>query len=526
VPSKPRTRASASRYHDVRRRKGRRRLRPAFSAEAKIVRRALSALARADGRAFQNDYAPLEIVRLRGREKGSVVYVQQRYRGLPVYDGRRSVVLVAGRPARVTGRRLRVRELARPFPRKSAEAAVRAVLARVLTTGASLQPQRVAVSLGAEGFACFRVGGLPGPLTAHVVVFVVGGEPSRLAWVVHLATPGGQRFELLLDADSLRLLKQRSLAYHLEAGLNLDPPNAGAERLLAFPHAWTGPAGRVSCAYESSPWTPPAASAAGVIRGTDARDKRSLNAFCLASRGLDLLDAAGARIGTPSGAQLRVEIFGGARPHVGDAAVAYDDFFKLAAIGKGATFRHAARDPTVILHEMSHVVLGFNLGGASYPGPFENHGESGAAAEGLADFLGLTLWNRIQRELDTPQPSTWVVGASFLPASRDYVGWLTAPVPPAAAGATIQDEGRQLCGALVLALSRLMAGGRSEQQAEQSLWSAVCVGLQQTPHQGDLPLFCCIAEAVRTTIDPADRATVSTALGDAGLPTACPHWGV
>jgi hypothetical protein len=488
-----------------------------------LVERALDAVAKSDSRSRRYEYAPVELSKPHGRRGLRVVYLQQRHWGFPVYDGRRTVVFGAGRTPQVTGKALRVGPLRALAPRASAEEAVRAAVARVLPSPPTTRLQLLAPIASREAAAAFRWKGLETPVTAHLSVFVA--DVSRLAWVVSFGMPRGLRHEVLLDAGSLRLLKRRTLSYHVDACLKLGLPGSQRTVALTFDPGWPPPqSSRLRCAYEDSLWKPPSASN-GLVCGTGARDKRSLNVLCLASRGLELLDSAGARMGTPTGERLEARVYGRVVDDPVTAALAERDYFRLCGLDAGAGFRHAAYDPTIVLHEMGHIVLSFNLGGTDYPAPFELFGESGAVAEGLADFLGLTLWDRIRREANPEMPRTWIVGASFLPRPRDYSGyWQATPAVVSGGGTSTHAQGMRLCGALLSALFQLVASGETQRNAEQALWRAVCIGLQRTPHQQDLPLFCCITRAIAVTIEAGLRSRVVGALQVAGFPNQCVHW--
>jgi hypothetical protein len=509
-------------YFDVRRRKRRgRRRRASRTNDMKLIERALELVARADGRVTRYEYAPIDLWPP-GRRRGQrVIYLQQRHWGLPVYDGRRSVVFPASGKPYVTGDPIGVGPLRALAPGASAEAAVRAAVNGVLTSPPKTRLQQLAPMASRNDTVAFRWPGLEKPISAHLSVFFVA-QQSRLAWVVTFGLPRGLRYEVLLDADTLRVLKRRTLSYHLDGCLKLGRGGAEAQATLALDPAWLPPtAERLTCLYADAEWKPHASN--GLICGSAPSDKRSLNVLGLASRGLVLLEAAGARMGTPSGAKLVARVYGNALTEAFLAALARSDSFQLYGLEHGGVYSHPAYDPTIVLHEMSHVVLSFNLGGSRYPDPFEPIGESGAVAEGLADFLGLTLWDRIRREVTPVQPQTWVVGASFLPQPRDYKDYLREPPLPVAASGSIHAHGMSLCGALLFARFRLLAGGATLDRAEQGLWSAVCVGLQGTEHQGERPLFCCISKAIGQTIDATLRPTVVQALQDAGLPSQCLH---
>jgi hypothetical protein len=177
----------------------------------------------------------------------------------------------------------------------------------------------------------------------------------------------------------------------------------------------------------------------------------------------------------------------------------------------------------VVLHETSHVVLSFNVGGSTLTSPFESFGESGGVSEGLADFLGLTLWNRIARDANPAVADDWSMGRLLLPSPRDYTPYWSATPPTAPTGdGGIHARGVALCGGM-LATLRSLASRQPRSDAEDTLWRALFVALQQAPHQGPLPLFCCVTSRVTAALSVSLATDAFGAFRAVGLPLTCPH---
>src|SRR6185295_14403998 len=92
--------------------------------------------------------------------------------------------------------------------------------------------------------------------------------------------------------------------------------------------------------------------------------------------------------------RVAIKLFGETVQDGAHAAFADGERVVLKGV-TGPPRRFAALDPSVVIHEVSHVVLNSAVGGSAFANPFESEGESRAVSEGLADFLGLTIWNAI-----------------------------------------------------------------------------------------------------------------------------------
>ena len=484
-----------------------------------LARRAVRLLQRVDPLPDGHEYSPTDLI-LPTRAQPGIVYIQQRYLGLPVYDGRRAVVLRVRGPSRITGRSLVARGLSSLTPASSPADALRRAATLVFRSCPRGALEQRAGSPSVERFTAFNWGDVTEPV-AHLAVYVAGR--ARLAWVVELGSRGGRRYELVLDAETLRLLKRRIISHAVAARLTF----ANVAHTITFDASW-GPNAwrRLVCQYEDEKVKLPA-SVGGVMTAgpppDGLPDAWSLAALTLASAAFELLVQAGARL-PRTGDVPSAKLYGRPESDAGRAAQAFADHVELSALDLGGgAFTHAAEDPTVVLHETSHVVLSFNVGGSTLTSPFESFGESGGVSEGLADLLGLTLWNRIARDANPAHADDWSMGRLLLPSPRDYTRYWSATPPTAPAGdGGIHARGIALCGGLLAAL-HAFSTMQQRRAAEDALWRALFVALQQAPHQGPLPLFCCVTTRVIAALSASLATDADTAFRAVGLPLTCPH---
>jgi hypothetical protein len=500
--------------------------------ETRLARRALRAIAKSDGDPTLREYAVTD-VRLGTRGHGvrgrDVVFVEQQMLGLPVYDGRRSVVFGAGR-IRVTGRRVNLREPRHVIPTIAPEEAACAAVRNVTERRRLGESAVLSAGAGAERTTAVRIDGVGAPVTAHLVLF--GRSVARLAWVVTLTLADGDGFEVLVDATTGRLLRRRQTTDHATAFLNIDGgaggPALGQPRMtIAFDPDWIGTLRRFDCVN--------AAGGALTLPGPNAQGdygdplpptvfhRTTLNGFAIANRGFDLI----APFGGTLQARVALTILDAAQSDIGKIASARPHLVRpaLKFLERSSSGRHAASDPSVVLHELGHLVLSAGVGGDQVATPFETDGESAAVNEGMADFLGLTLWNAIRRAAlgaasDITTFASWVFGTN----SRDYTPFLApgATVPTFPGSGSSHTRGMVICTAL-LRCRLAIEQQSSAAQADSAMWGTLCAALDVMPHQGDLPRFCCVSRALRDVVPLAHRARLETALSDAGIPTNCPH---
>jgi hypothetical protein len=174
----------------------RRRKRGRGSTDLSDARRALNALEGEEGPPADYVVTDIRTLPLGVRRERRIVYLQQRFMGLPVYDGRRSVAFAARREDRQPAP---VRSVSKLVPATTAEASVAAAFGHVFE-GSCPTLEAVGSFASVERFTAFQGDGLS-VATTHLSVF--GAGRAQLAWVVDLAPVGGPRFEIVLDAGTL-----------------------------------------------------------------------------------------------------------------------------------------------------------------------------------------------------------------------------------------------------------------------------------------------------------------------------------
>ena len=499
--------------------------------DARLARRALKAIGKPD-------YVVTDIVHSRpaSARKYDVVFVAQRWKGVPVYDGKRSVIF-AGRKTRITGKHMPIRSVAPVLPVIAAADAVRAASKRMkpkVTVGAI---EIVSTSMGFDRQTVLRVEQLPAPVLARLVAFrkTKGKDKgrTRLAWLLTAEHPDGHALEAVVDAGSRRVLHHRGLSYHAAACLSIAPgaggPSIGAPALKpTVDSVWLVPGARpIDCLKSDGSDATPALQANGDVCGAAAGsiEEITVNAWAIANLGLAHLTLPG---GQALG-RVKMTIVNGALGALEKVAVATPKSSNSALKFAAWTFnmRHAASDPGVVLHELAHLVLSRGVGGTQTPTPFENVGESGAVMEGLADFLGLTLWNSIRRApvgmADVESFGAWLMDAK----ARDYAPMIAnpaaAPKMPFPSG-DVHRNGMVLCLPLWLTRMQIMASfSLSGDEADEVMWETVCDSLPLMPHQGSQPRFCCVSQALRDAIDTSFLPTLAQKLADRNIPAVCPH---
>lgn len=497
-----------------------------------LARRALRALAAADGDPRRREYAVTD-VRLGTRRHGirgrDVVFVEQQMLGLPVFDGRRSVVFDP-RGVRITGDRVNLREprhvIPTILPAAAASTAIRLVTGRRPVDEGTV----IAAGAGAERATGVGIDGLGAPVTMHLTLF--GRSVARLAWVVTLTLADGDGFEVVVDATTGRLLRRRQTKDHATAFLSIDGeaggPQAGQTRMtIPFDPEWIGPSRRFDCVDAAgTPLSFPGPNSHGDYGDPlppAVFSRTTLNAFAIANAGFDLVAANGGTVQ----ARVALTVLNAAVNDIDKLASARPSLVRpvLRFLERSSTGRHAASDPSVVLHELGHLVLSAGVGGSQVATPFEMDGESAAVNEGLADFLGLTLWNALRRAAlgtasDISRFARWAFGSN----GRDY----TPCLPPNAPGPTFPGSGSSHRRGMVICAALLRCRLEIEQlagaaQADSVMWGTLCAALDLMPHQGDLPKFCCVSRALRDVVPLSHRPRLEAALDDARVPTNCPH---
>ena len=355
------------------------------SRDARLARRALKVL-RKPG------YVVTDVVRSHRSSPRpyQVVFVEQCWMGLSIYNGRRSVIFTKGK-TQVTGRHSPVRSFAPVLPVIDAEKAVRVALKRTADTLAIRSVEIVSRSPGADRYTVLRVEPLSSPVTVHLVVFGTGR--ARLAWEVTTQLPNGHALDAVIDAASRKLLHRRITSHPAAAAtLAITPeaggPAAGAALKFTVEPRWLNPAvRRIECTADGVPMPAPVADANGDFGGPVASfTQTTLDGLVMANLGLDRLISVG---GQTQG-RVIMDLVSSGMINPGDIAMALPSLTKPTLIftARFPGMRHAASDPSVVLHELAHLVLSRGVGGTQLARPFEGAGESGAAMEGLQTSWG------------------------------------------------------------------------------------------------------------------------------------------
>lgn len=492
--------------------------------ELSLARRALRVLAR---KAPNTNYVPTDIhIGPATPRRVDVVYVEQRLLGLPVYGARRSVVF-SGRKAWITGHAWSVREPRQITPRITPEAAVDRAATTLRTRRTNLFVRLLSAGPGPERTSVVLLE-RDARATLHLAVY--GATSGRLVWVVRLTLSDDDAYEVVVDAVTGKVLRRRTLADRAVSCLRIEPdaggPAVGAPLpVLTLDTAWlTAPDRRFDCVDGKDNPKPPQPNGVGEFCAVNPASfsQVATHAVALANTGLDHLRAVGAR--WPRRARVRVVMQ--ATAVAGDVAFAVPSperpLLRLGFITSNP-LRHAASDPSVLLHEMGHLVLCAGIGGGNVVTPFEPSGPSAAVSEGLADYLGLTLWNAIRREAMAPAPEFFDFGGwLFNKQGRNYAPLLGggAPLPPA--GATPHARGMALCTAL-LRTRTVAVASMGAPAADALMWRALIEALVVMPHEGSLPDLSCAARALELRIPVAFRPTLVNELLRVGISTTCPH---
>jgi hypothetical protein len=271
----------------------------------------------------------------------------------------------------------------------------------------------------------------------------------------------------------------------------------------------------------------PVANANGDFGGAAVSFTQStLDGLVIANLGLDLLVQAG---GQTQG-RVTMDLVSSGFTDPGDVAMALPSLTKPTLIftARHPGMHHAASDPAVVLHELAHLVLSRGVGGTQFEKPFEGSGESGAVMEGLADFLGLTLWNSLRRaQLVTPDMETFgrfVLGTK----ARDYTAMIAtpanAPQYPFKKAKSVHERGMVMCLALWLTRLDIMSQfSLSPDAADRVMWQTLCASLPLMAHEDSCPQFCCVSKALRNIVATQFKPALTKALADRLIPSNCPH---
>ncbi len=162
---------------------------------------------------------------------------RQTWNGMPVFGGEVKITLNADGQVVHAGMGDVIPQLSLPSStRISPEEAIRAAYRSLrLEEPAELAP----LAADAGGRASFRN---PGgerltPITAETVVFPMGATSATLAWRLLIET-AGDWYEILVEAETGRLLWRHSLKREASGRVWRESPLRGARELVTFPPAW------------------------------------------------------------------------------------------------------------------------------------------------------------------------------------------------------------------------------------------------------------------------------------------------
>lgn len=498
---------------------------------SRLATKALRRLGRFEGQERPADYVVTDVIEATADRRFAVVFLEQHWAGLPLHGARRSVIL-GRRTAWVTGSHRMIRSSSARWPVVSAEDAV-VVAGRAV----GLKPPKQSVSaesrgLSADRYTRIRLRNVSRPVTARLAI--VGAGAARLCWVVGLTIERRQTleaYELVVDAVTGAVISKRTVSNNAAACIRVDSaaggpaPNDPPYR-LPFNSAWLDLATRtVRCVNGVNTAIPlPGQQGTDYCGATTPFHLAIVNAFTLASAGLEILRPLG---GKPASV-VRLTMLDASTSDVSRVARAIPSNSEtldpeLRFQARKAVSRHAGSDPAVVLHELAHLILYAGVGGGQVDAPFEPTGESAAVNEGLADFIGLVLWNALRRTLTTAPPA-WNVGTwVFDKNGRDYNEFLTGANPPVyPSGNTPHVQGQVLCGALVRAWNQI-ATADGPATADTVLLGAVCRSLALLPHDDDRPRFCCAAKALGLTVPTKYQVRVAAELDAREIPKTCKH---
>lgn len=496
----------------------------------------------------------------------SVVHLQQRHLGLPVYEARRAVHFAPdGSFLRALGEGLAVPGDTPVEPLVgAAEAALAAARHLAARTGrrlrVSAEAARVTVQFSSPerptllDKAPFRDG-----LTAHLALFHCGAD-VRLVWVTHLVLPRGRgAYELLVAADRPGrpevLLCRSTSACAIDGGVFAFDPREPRERVpFPQPAAFYPQLGALPAGFPW-PWVQGSATDGNNVRcfdnngdlplegallggnlsfdasPADGVQQRVLNAFYVCNFLHDFFYLLGfdeqagnfqrKNRGTLGRANdnLIVQCFSSA--DVDGAAnmrSRSDGRSPVLALGlfelPDGQKRHTALDGDVVVHEFAHGVTNRMIGGLAHHDPLRGQSQSEAMGEGFSDYFAVTIRNYYRRRAGRAESAVfgaWISGEApggWRRQSYDEAGFqgdYAGLGSPALRGA--HDAGQVWCQALLNVHRRLagVLGGdaAARDRADELGWRLVVASL---PICRDVqPHFLDGRDAILSAFDDLDR---------------------
>lgn len=394
---------------------------------------------------------------------GSVVYLHQYHRGVPIFEATRTVRLgSAGEPQHVTGNTVDFPQAVDLHPAVDPESAVRRALAHVSPAEEDLSRTPSGRPVRCRTLASFatpsrptvvKVSRLRQPVTAHLVIFHGQSEPDpRLGWLVSLTTTDGEEYDLVVTAEggaALEVLYCKGSLHRLVAGeVYRTNPDEGEREVLEFPRpgdeypdilnaptpvpgprAWVD--GRKTRGQNVSAFR----GNGGPVRGSSSRgnvlfapaddvgrEQQVVNAFYFCNFLHDFFYRLGfteARgnfqrdnpRGVPGGRDaLEVRVFDQVLTSGASMRTRQDGRSPELNLGLlPGSQRPTALDAAVVFHEFVHGVTTRLVGGPMRIHPLA-HEQSQALAEGYSDYFALTLQN-YYRTVEQDVLGTWVANS-------------------------------------------------------------------------------------------------------------------
>ena len=421
----------------------------------------------------------------------TIVHAQHYYRGLKVFRSSRvfkTFTKAAGRgrkaEARATPQLFRVSRNTNTRPTNSPVDAVAAALQflkkrRVAAETLAVSPRRqirLAHLVDSPAMVELRYG-LRSPARLHLEIFPRPRGGAELAWILDLELRHGGRFHMAVSARGRRpqvLLAAQTNTCAFSADWVPVPGPSVNEVFPVPPLATPTGAPRAPSQWQSGVLA--GGPNVSVHLGDDARvdalgSLRVDNPFVWCNVLHDFFAAFGfdsAHHAFEGGDPLRVERLDQQNPSAGQFDNHRDGWSPtmfLFASAAGPS-RHAAVDPTVVIHEYTHGVSSRLVGGEECALPFVEP-EALGFSEGLSDYFALTVVNHIDRSRGG-SGSLQVFGGTFQPGGvRDYANFNGGFTPGQSDSHQI---GKVWCGAMLAARAALVAGGASQDLSDRLLW--------------------------------------------------------
>ncbi len=469
----------------------------------------------------------IERDRYRTRSGVTVIHAQHYYQGLKVFRSSRVLKSRRGRADTSTPPLFRVPRGTSTRPTNGPLDFVDAALGflkkrKLLSEGVRVSPIRVtrlAHLVDSPAVVELRFG-LAAPARMHLEIFPRPDGEAELAWVGDLELRNGRHFHVAVEAAGARpkvLFAAQTNTCAFSANWVPVPPTPVNEMfpipLIATP---TGGPGRTSQWQSGALAGGPNAS---VHLGDDARvDHLGPLAVDNSFVWCNVLHDFFAEFGFDSAHHafegedpLRVERLDHRDPSAGQFDNHRDGWSPkmLLFASPAGHARHAAVDPTVVIHEYTHGVSSRLVGGAECALPFVEP-EALGFSEGLSDYFALTVVNRVDRSRGGAG-SLEVFGGTFRPGGiRDYANFQSRFAP---GQRDPHQIGKVWCGAMLAARAALLKMGASQDLADRLLWQASIDALKAMAPLCKESLALTLTHAKDALVTAASEIETETGMG-------------